>query len=393
MVLIVGIFSAPQLLLLLLLFLVLTFALFANVLLLLSGIYETSISMGLLNLLAFVYLSGPIERAMGAKGIGLLLLFTTVSVQVSMMATTIALYAATQYDAAIAIHGSSALVCALIVRTCQIAPERSVLPVRFARLELLKYRHLPALLCTSSALLWAIGNDSIVNGKEAPMHVFALYASWLWLRFFAYNTDTQYTGDLRQDFSLSLLFPGSRNVPQIRIIVDVVGSAVYLTLKSVGVFAAALRSQQLREQVALNEVTVTASPTINNSSNNNGVPQLYNTSNSDHYKFTAVDPLTQQRRLLAIAKIDAKLAELQAEQASQHLIDGTTADIDINSSSSNIDSGHDISLSVDQLQEVTAQHAGGIANLKGSSSTIGKSLVAVAEELAASVQSPPEKHE
>lgn len=298
-------------------------ALFSNFYLwtlLTAGVYETSLPVAVTNIALFTKLASEVERSRGSNLLLSLLLITNISTNVALFFGSIACYAAT--DSSLFIYqpicGSTALVAACIVAIRQKHADKSVFGSQLPWLEALHYRHVPVMLCTATTMTWAI--TGLIDGRIPTMYCIGTLYSWFYLRYYAVDNDGL-TGDLSNNFSFSNMLANNATMT---FTIDVVTAALFHALKPTGVFAAALKSQQQREQAELNHTEE-----VHPSSNGNAVNNISSSNNSDVYLFSAVDPLMEQRRLRAIARIDQKLAELQRHQPSSFAVDDSlNIDID-----------------------------------------------------------------
>jgi hypothetical protein len=240
-----------------------------------------------------------LERTWGGFSFVKFVSITNVCINVSIFFNMIACYAATEYEPCLyrAVCGFSGINAAFAVALKQKFGERSCVPgVR--GLDLIKFNHLPMVLGWVSLVLWLAGS---LGGKEAPLIFFGTFYAWVYLRFFFTDASTGVVGDLRPEFALATFFP---DIAQIRPVVEFVGTVVFTTLRSMGLFAEAIR-------------TNATLPTTNISAE--GASLLGADSNaslaSDPYR-AAVDPTAERRRMLAIRAIDEKLAELARQPQS-----------------------------------------------------------------------------
>lgn len=275
-----------------------------------AAMYDTRIIAACVTVLIFPLLSSYCERTHGSVYTLLLIIITAILSNITMAISMIIMFASTEIESYIynARYGTAAVLASLIMCMRHDKPDTSVIP----NISILKYRHLPPVLCVVSILIYVITG---LFATECILLVSGTYISWLYLRFYAYDPSTTYTGDLTNEFSYSALYP---NVPQIRVIIDIIAASAYHTFKTCGLFNASIRSQQQREQSALNADS--------NSDTTRSGTSLSTSVNADIYNFRQVDKVAEQRRIAAIKRIDDKLAELAKSKPEAD--DDFTIDID-----------------------------------------------------------------
>jgi len=246
-----------------------------------AGFFETSFFMGVVNILVVVVVCPLLEHSWGFKTFLRFLVIVNLSVFVTLFAMVIVVFAATQDDHYLfrRVCGFSAINAAFAVALKQRYAETPV--VNVPGVNMLKFKHLPMFICFSAILLWWFGS---IGGKETPLVLFGTLYGWIYLRFYMVDLDTQVVGDLRDDFSFSSLFP---DVPHIRAVITVLSVICFRSLRGIGFFADAVKSQ----------------------------PVLPMTTDEDaFFRSTGpIDPTAERRRALAIKAIDDKLAELSKQ--------------------------------------------------------------------------------
>jgi len=347
-----------------------------------AALYETRILVALINITLFTFLSPSIERQRQSTLLITLLMIVNIAVNTSMLFLMISCFAITEAESCLysIICGCTSLNAALIIAYRQHHGDRSVIPSAYA--QSLKFKHLPSLIGATTTLLWAV-TAGLVDGRIPAQYLLGTLYSWIYLRFYAADIsitssdgqEQQLIGDLRSEFSFSSLFP---NVPQIQFIVDIISSAVYHSCKS-WLFPAALKSQQLREQHQLNSesqnIIPSTSSTSTSSTSTSTTQQNISSSNADIYNFRAIDPLTETRRLLAIKKIDEKLAQLQIHKTNDDLQDDFNIDIDDHKdnntqTTTNQESSHSLHTNGSNLKPVsTSRSSQNVNGLTPASST------------------------
>ena len=268
-----------------------------------AGLLHTSLTLGLLNLAAFMAVSPSLERVWGSRSLLVYMVLVDVCVYVLMFALLIGLYAVTESELFLfrSVCGFSGVNAAIAVALKQRWPDQPLIAhSALSALHTLRYEHLPFILCSTSLALWMAG----WLGVDVLLVALGTVISFLYLRFYSVDPDTGEVGDLRADFSFASLFP---DVLGVRGAVNLLAAVPFHLLMRTGLFASALKSHAGRA-AALSDQSDPAASLL---STLTGEP------------FRAVDPQAERRRQLAIKAIDDKLRQLaevsqQQQQAAHH---------------------------------------------------------------------------
>lgn len=89
---------------------------------------------------------------------------------------------------------------AFAVALMQRFPDRSIVP----SIDLIKCRHLPMMIWISGLLIWF---GTAPYGGDGLLMFYGVLFSWIYLRFFMVDPDTNIIGDLRNEFEIAEFFP------------------------------------------------------------------------------------------------------------------------------------------------------------------------------------------
>lgn len=274
-----------------------------------AGLFETSVSMGAINIGVYLLVAPMLERSWGSYSFAKFVAVSNLCSMVAIFFAMVACYAATEFEPCLfnPVCGFSGVNAGFAVALKQRFGEKSVVTgVRFV--DALRFKHLPMLLGWLSLALWITGR---LGGKEAPLVFLGTFFSWIYLRFFMWDAQTGVVGDLRPEFGAASFFPDW--IPGVRGVVEAVGTVVFQALWSMGFFVEAVRTNAslpvTQPQPEVLGAGNAHGATLGGSSTAAGGTDPYRTP----------DPTSERRRLLAIKAIDDKLAEL-ARQPNNNMI-------------------------------------------------------------------------
>ena len=332
-----------------------------------AGLFETSVSMGAINISVYLLVAPMLERAWGSYSFAKFVAVSNLCSMVAIFFSMVACYAATEFEPCLfnPVCGFSGVNAAFAVALKQKFGEKSVITgVRFV--DSLRFKHLPMLLGWLSLLLWITGR---LGGKEAPLVFFGTFFSWVYLRFFMWDASTGVVGDLRPEFGAATFFPDW--VPGVRGVVEGVGTVVFQAAWKMGFFAEAVRTN-----ASLPVTQPTTQTEVLGAGLAHGASTLGSASGSDLYR--SPDPTSERRRLLAIKAIDDKLAEL-ARQPNNNMMHGYAPDMHTTpaQSQATLPMAHDSALSPEAAAASTSP-----AQLAQASSALVDAALPSEEEMA-----------
>ncbi|CAD7694975.1 unnamed protein product [Ostreobium quekettii] len=154
------------------------------------------------SLLGWLLLSKVVEPVYGAKGLLTFMLAVALATGMMTFVTAFIVYVATRsphvlYRNLCGFHG---VLAGLLVTLKQIMPDQEL-----ALFGVIKFRgrHLPGLYVLLTTVLGLLSDPLGV----LPFVLYGTYFSWLYLRFFHRNPETNLRGDPSQDFRLASFFP------------------------------------------------------------------------------------------------------------------------------------------------------------------------------------------
>eukprot|EP00457_Paulinella_chromatophora_P008160 gb/GEZN01008189.1/.p1 GENE.gb/GEZN01008189.1/~~gb/GEZN01008189.1/.p1 ORF type:complete len:363 (-),score=55.03 gb/GEZN01008189.1/:299-1387(-) len=269
-----------------------------------AGFFETSLVMGLANISFVVMVSHLLESQWGERNLMRFVCLVNLCVFLTFFAQMIISYAMTQDDHYLwaPLCGFTGANAGFAVGLMQRYPDDSVISVPV--LKYLKFRHLPALITTIGITLYSMGH---IADKEVPLLLYGNFYGWLYLRFYMVDEDNHQVGDLRDEFSFSMLFP---DIFKLRSLVNVLTSVVWAFFHGLGFFQEVVRTQR--------SAPLSGGGNFSRSVVGNGRDKApfdfdYNTGPGP------VDANAERRRALAIKAINEKLEALsKRETQSDH---------------------------------------------------------------------------
>eukprot|EP00823_Brevimastigomonas_motovehiculus_P008285 TRINITY_DN756_c0_g1_i1.p1 TRINITY_DN756_c0_g1~~TRINITY_DN756_c0_g1_i1.p1 ORF type:complete len:428 (+),score=99.17 TRINITY_DN756_c0_g1_i1:43-1326(+) len=272
---------------------------------------ETKIVVGALNFLVIVFVCPLFERAWGSSNYLKFFVSSLLYTNLTIFFSAVLLFGMTGIDSYIfhSVHGFSGMSAAFVVALKHRFSEQPIM--NMPQFEALRFKHLPMIACAAVLLTYWLG---LFTGKEPPLVFGGLFYGWIYLRFFMTDEDTGITGDMRDDFSFASMFPA---VFKIRQIINCISVVLWKALTELGCckntdqINLGLPSSNSLPSSSTSTGTFDLSPSIGLSSTLPVTSTLPRHLDEPAFSYVPVDPNAERRRMLAIAAIDKKIAELQ----------------------------------------------------------------------------------